>query len=663
MTTGRVRPRHSLLGALLIAVLALVALVAVWNWDWFIGPAQRLASARLGRPVHLGHLHLRLARDPVLEVDGLVIDNPPGFAAPGPFVRIARLRVTVDALAYLRRRALVVPLIAIDRPEVNAIALADGRNNWTLASTGAAPSGRAGAGPQIGELRIADGHVHAVDPKVKADFGMDVATREAAGGEKAQLVVQVHGTYNDQQIAGQFIGGAVLALRDRASPYPVDLALANGATRLSVRGTVQDPLALAGADVKLEVAGQNLGNLTPLTGLPAPATPPYRLTADATYTPDRRLRLDHIDGTLGHSDIHGSLSVDPAPTPPQVDADLASRQIDLSDFASLIGGEPGRADVPGESAAQRQRVVQADNSPYLLPHAPLDLPRLKFADVSLHYRAEHIAGKFVPLDDVTADVAIKDGAIRAHPISVGVGRGRIVAELAAAPAGTHAIEARSDVEFRQVDLARMMAATHSFAGAGTIGGRAVVAGTGSSVADILGGGNGELKLFMTGGDLSSLLVDLSGLEFGSALLSALGLPKKTAVRCLVADYALQHGMLNTRTLLLDTEQANVTGKGGVNLHSETIDYQIRTEPKHFTFGSLPAPIDITGTLKHPAVAPDPKALAVRGGLAVGLGVLLTPLAALLPTIQLGLGHNNDCEAVIHEATSTPDPAAGKGGGH
>jgi uncharacterized protein involved in outer membrane biogenesis len=660
MTTGRVRPWHYLLGALLVAV---VLLVALWRWDWFIPQAERIASARLGRTVHIGHVHLHLARDPVLEVDGLVIDNPPDFAGPGPFASIARIRVTVDALAYLRSRALVVPTIAIDRPEVNAIALADGRNNWTLTSGGAAPSGRPGAGPRIGDLRITAGRVHAIDPQVKADFRMDLATREAAEGHPAQIVVQAHGTYNGQPITGQFIGGAVLTLRGTGGPYPVDLSLVNGATRVAVRGTVQDPLAFAGADLKIEVAGQSLGALTPLTGLPAPATPPYHLTADATYTPEKRLRLDHIDGRLGRSDIHGSISVNPASAPPQVDADLGSKQIDLADFAGLIGGEPGHVETRGQSPAQQQRVVQAAASPYLLPHSQLDLPRLKAADVSLHYRADHIEGKFVPLDDVTADIAIKDGAIRAHPISVGVGHGRIVAELAAEPAGTHAIQARSDVDFRQVDVARVMAATHSFAGAGTIGGHAVVEGTGSSIGDILGDGNGELKLFMTGGNLSSLLVDLSGLEFGSAVLSALGLPKQTAVRCLVTDFALRKGILDTRTLLLDTEAANVTGKGNINLQNETIDYRIRTEPKHFTLGSLPAPIDITGTLKHPSVAPDARELAVRGGLAVGLGVLLTPLAALLPTIQLGLGHNNDCEAVIHEAKSTSDPAARQGEGH
>jgi uncharacterized protein involved in outer membrane biogenesis len=187
-----------------------------------------------------------------------------------------------------------------------------------------------------------------------------------------------------------------------------------------------------------------------------------------------------------------------------------------------------------------------------------------------------------------------------------------------------------------------------------------VEGTGGSLAGILGEGNGELKLFMTGGDLSALLVDLSGLEFGNALFSALGLPKKTEVRCLVADFALRQGIMNTRTLLLDTGEANITGKGSINLRVETIDYQLKAEAKHFSIGSLPAPIDITGRLKNPNIAPDAKDLAVRGGIAAGLGALLSPLAALLPTIQLGLGKDNNCDALIRSAQRTPNPAEKRG---
>jgi uncharacterized protein involved in outer membrane biogenesis len=198
-----------------------------------------------------------------------------------------------------------------------------------------------------------------------------------------------------------------------------------------------------------------------------------------------------------------------------------------------------------------------------------------------------------------------------------------------------------------------------FGGAGTIGGRAEIEGTGATVAGILAHGNGEVKLFMTGGDISALLIDLSGLEFGNALLASLGLPKRTPVRCMVTDFALQDGIMNTRMSLLDTEAANVTSKGTINLRNESLDLQLRTEPKHFTIGSLATPINVAGTLKHPAVGPAPGELAARGGIAAGLAALLTPLGALLPTIQLGLGEDNDCNALIRNAQRSSNPAKKK----
>ena len=666
MAKRRARPWHFVLAALPLAV---AATWGMWSWDWVIPPVVRLAGGRLGRPVQIGHLHLRLAWNPVLTADDVVIGNPPGFDPPGfdqpgsdpagtaPFARLPRLLVTLDGRAWWHGQGLVLPAIVLDRPELTATERADGRNNWTFPTGGAT-----GAGVRIGNLSITDGHAHVVLAPQHADFRLDIATPTPAAGGPAQLVVQAQGSYADQPITARLVGGALLSLRDAANPWPIDLTLTNGATTVALHGSVQDPLAFAGTALHVDLAGKNLADLLPLTGLAAPATPPYRLTAELTYT-DRRLRLDHLGGHIGSSDIAGAIEVTQGAVRPQITADLHARQVDLADFGGVIGGTPGRLGTPDQTAQQRAAIVQAAASPTLLPSGPLDLPQMQAADVTLHFRGEHIIGRSVPLDDVAADMTVVNGAVRIHPLSFGVGRGRITADIAADATGLHAVHTRTEVSFRQVDLARLLAATHRFAGAGTIGGAATLEGSGDSVAAILGSGNGELKLFMSGGELSALLVDLSGLEFGSALLAALGVPKQTPIHCLVADFALRHGQMETRTLLLDTAAANVIGKGSINLARETIDYQIRTEPKHFSIGSLPAPIDITGRLRHPRIAPDAKDVAIRGALAAGLGVLLTPLAALLPTIQLGLGADNNCGALIQSARRTPDPAGSQGQTH
>ena len=198
---------------------------------------------------------------------------------------------------------------------------------------------------------------------------------------------------------------------------------------------------------------------------------------------------------------------------------------------------------------------------------------------------------------------------------------------------------------QRVDLGRMLKATNLVGGSGVFGGRAVLETTGNSMATMMANGNGSLQLTMAGGgDLSALLVDLSGLQFGNALLSALGIPRSRQDRVLRGGFRLQQGELQTRALLLDTTSDIISGSGTINLRTETLDYQIRTEAKHFTIGSLPAPISITGSFKNPGAMPDIRKLAVRGGAAVGLGVLFPP-AAILPTIQFGVGEDHRCEAL------------------
>ncbi len=157
---------------------------------------------------------------------------------------------------------------------------------------------------------------------------------------------------------------------------------------------------------------------------------------------------------------------------------------------------------------------------------------------------------------------------------------------------------------------------------------------------------------MSGGDISALLVDLAGLDFGSAARSALKLPDKTEIRCMIGAFGLEQGLLKTHALIVDTKEANIVGAGWVDLKNETIQFQLTQQPKHFSIGAFHAPIDVSGSLKNPSVGPDAKQLGARAAASVALGVLLTPLGALLPTIQLGLGADNDCKSLLSSAEAT-----------
>jgi uncharacterized protein involved in outer membrane biogenesis len=643
----QVRRRHPILILFGTLLVLLVVLVLVWDWNWFKPWVEAEASSALGRKVTIGNLDVHLAADPVIVADRIEVGDPPGFPAGSRFGSVDRLAVAVNPQALLHHTVQLTS-IEVDGPHGDLKPGPDGKPNWLLTP---AKSGQPASAPMtvlLGQLTVRDGTVHIVEPKLKADFVLHIETQTvqlgAGNGAEPNLVVTAKGTYNAQPITARFVGGSVLSLRQGKKPYPVFLQAANGATHVLLKGTVDDPTHFAGARLELDLKGASLADLYPLTGIPFAATAPYHLTGSLDYAPPR-FRFRNIVGRVGSSDLEGEIDEDPGSARPMVTAKLRSKQVVLADLGGFIGATPGQTQTL--TPAQKAEKAKKAASPNLLPDTPINLPRLRAADIDATYKADRIEGKSIPLDNIAVHLTIRDGAVTVDPLNFGVGTGTISSNIRLTPDGNR-LHAVADIDFRHLDFRRIMQATGGFHGSGIIGGRARIDGTGRSLAGIVGDGNGELQLFMMGGDMSSLLVDLAGLDFGNSLLSALGLPSQTKLHCMIGDFSLENGLFKTRTMLIDTDEANVVGKGTINMRNETLDYQASTEPKHFSIGSLPAPIDINGPLKSPSIKPDPAVLAVRGGAAAVLGVLLTPLGALLPTIQLGLGKDNDCVAMIHD---------------
>ncbi len=650
------RRRKTWLSVLGVFVLAIVLLLLFWDWDWFIPIIDSRASAALGRQVTMKHLKVGLGGITTVTASDIVIANPKGFTppdgSPADFGTIDRLVIKADVWKYIRHQVLSLTTIEVDRPVFAVRQLPNGQNNYTLQLGGGSSSSSSSKPPELGELIINDGAASVVMPKLKTNFDLTVQTRDAPSGSKlftgGEIVVDAKGTYSGAPVTGTFIGGALLSLRDAATPYPVDLHLVNGTTKASLVGTIQNPATFAGANLRVTFSGQDMSNLYQLSGIAIPSTPPFNIAGKLSYSKSA-VHIDDLVGTMGSSDLEGSVSETPAAIKDgrrMITADLASRRVDLTDLAGFLGGTPGKTTTPGQTAATKAKVQAANASPTLLPNKPFNLPKINEANVDLRYRGEHIINKDAPLDNVLVHMIIKDGRITVDPLNFAVGTGTIASNFDLNPVGG-VLHTKANIDFRKLQLARLMAATHAFAGDGVVGGSAHLVGTGNSMALILGHGNGGLQLFMShGGDISALLVDLAGLQVGDAVLSFLGIPNKADVQCLVSDFVLTNGMVDTKTLLLATTEANILGSGTINLNTEKLNLAIKTQATHFSIGSLSTPINVGGTLKKPSVLPQAGPLAERAVPAVGLGILFPPLA-LLPTIRLGLGDKNACADTLN----------------
>ena len=635
---GRLRAWLIGLGACLAALAAILGfIVLALSLGWATPWAERYASTRLGRAVSIEGLSIRPGRITRIRLSGLRIANPPGLGDDAFFARIASAEIGLETWRTLRHRTAHIAALTVVGAEVQAAVLADGRNNFTFTLnppvvTSPVLLGQDANRP-VGALHVRDARIHFTHAPLAADFHVTLETNETPQGV-AGIVATASGTYAGAPLTGQLAGGSAVDITDPTKPWPITLEVMNGTTRASLRGTLVNGLALGGADLRLELSGPDMRFLRPLTGVPIPSTPPFRVEGRLDYGP-QGFRFTEIQGQVGQSDLGGSVTIDPRGAIPEVTAELAARHVDLADLAGFIGGNPGRG-VPIRSDSARTGRV--------LPNAQVNLPLFRAANVQAHFRAARIVGEDAPIDTLDVTLELRDGVVTLKPLRGGVGRGAVIVTGTLTPNAEGTVRAVADIAIQRMDMGRLLQAMGG-RGSGALDGRGRIDSLGRSTAELLARGNGALGLRMVGGDLRAVTVDLAGLRLGNAIFSAFGLPARTALECFAADFALQAGVLHTRLLLLETTDSLIHGSGTIRLDREQLDLRLRSEAKQFTIGSLPTSLAVTGPLSNPSVAPV--IVQNRGGDGLGrvLDLALAPFS-LVPIIEFGIGDDPRCRDAI-----------------
>ncbi|GAN55412.1 AsmA family protein [Tanticharoenia sakaeratensis] len=646
----RTKRRHPVLktfGSLLgVVVVLLILLIIFWDWDWFVPTIDRRASAAAHRPVSIAHLHVHLGWTTTVSVDDLRVAQPDTFKSEKEDFASARsVTVSVKPWDYITGHGITLPLIALDTPRGDIVSLLNGRNNYTFSegtSTSSSSSSQT-ALPKIGELRITNGDIRIAMAKLHSDFRLKIHTTPPENGNLGTIVADANGRYARAPITGHFVGGTLLTLANPKNPYPIDLRVANGPTYVTLHGTVDDPVHFAGARLALHFAGPDMALLYPLTGIPIPQTPHYSVTGNLDYSKSM-IRFNRFEGRLGNSDIGGDINVDPHQHVPYVDAKLHSHLVDLADLAGFVGGKPGHAPATP---------VKADSN--VLPDQRISVPKLNSVNAHIVYHGDHIENKRLPLDNIDTDVTVQHGAIDVHKLNFAVGSGTLASDATLKPAANDNFATRFRLDVSRVQVARLMQGAGAVHGQGTIGGHITLASTGHSVADLVANGDGGVTLVLDqGGNLSAILPDLLGLQVGNAILSALGIPDRTPLQCFIADMPLRNGILSTHSLLIQTGDTRTTGSGTVDFRKNTLDYAITTRAIHFTVASFPGAVHISGPIRSPTILPGAELIG-RLAATAGLAALFPP-AAILPTIQLGVGKGSVCEQAVQQANA--NPAAG-----
>jgi len=650
----RALPRwgQGLLAAIVLVIGAILIFLAQPNWNWARPLVSSIASGKLHRPVRIdGNLRVHLfSFTPTATVGGLRVGQPDWGAKAGlkPYLaEVDTVAVTAELMPVFIGR-IVLPRLQVERPNVRLYQDKDGRANWDFSD--GRNKGEPTKLPPIKNFIITDGRLTLTSVQRKLTFTGTVNAHEQADAGGQAFALTGDGSLNNRKFDLSATGGPLLNVRTSV-PYPFDMTVRAGDTRITAKGRVLHPFNLGQLSGAVTVSGRDLADLYYLTGLSLPNTPAYKIAANVTRN-NRIYDIAGINGRVGGSDLEGTLKVDTSRNNrPYLTGDLRSRLLDFKDLGSLFGATAANAPQGAEISATPTAPTAARR---LLPDATLDIERVRGMDAKVHYRALAVkASPRLPLRQVSLGVDLDHGLLVLDPVEFSFPQGRLQ--------GTARIDARQAVQQNSLDMRLTGLRVQDFVPdiggskplAGTLDARVKASGTGNSVHKAAASANGQFTLVMPHGTIRQSFAELMGINATKGLFQLLTKdPHQTDIRCAVADFQIRNGVMQASNTVFDTGVTRVGGGGTVNLNDESLKLVFKGKPKKFRLTRINAPIVIGGHLSAPKFGIDPGPAVVQGGLALALNTLL-------PFVGIDYAKDANCSALMAEMQAKGAPVTAK----
>lgn len=675
--------RRKILLAIILVLLALpvvfAAVVANLDWNRFKPTINEKVTAAIGRPFAIrGDLSVSWDRQPRetgwrawlpwprITASDIMIANAPWGQAPA-LATLERATFTLAPLPLLARHV-VIRQVQLSHPAADLERQADGTANWVfvMPDTGEPSPWKL----DLNEIGFDQGRVGYRDAQQKAELevlvdplGKPVPFAELAGNAldaaqdapaadpqpvPADYVFgwKIKGKYKDLPVRGEGKVGGMLALRDASQPFPLQADVSTGSTKASVVGTLTDPLQLGALDLRLKLSGASMANLYPLTGVTLPDTPPYatdgHLQARLHEAGGPVFHYRDFNGKVGNSDLHGDIRFALQAPRPKLSGQLSSKLLRMADLGPLIGVQSGGGTTARTIKAEGEKNL-AQPPDKALPVQVFRTDRWRDMDADVKLSAGRIVhGDTLPLTNLDVGVVLQDGLLTLDPLRFNMAGGRLDGKLSLDGAKSP-MAGRVTMSARRLQLKQLFPKVQSMQRTlGELNGDAALAGSGNSVAALLGSASGDTQLLVNDGVISRALMEIAGLNVGNYVVSKLFGDDEVKIHCGAADLQMKSGIMNTRLFVFDTDNAVITIDGTVNFRSEAMDLDISPESKGFRVFSLRSPLYVRGTFKKPDAGVHVLPLAARGAGAVALGVLLTPAAGLLALVAPSSPQENQC---------------------
>jgi uncharacterized protein involved in outer membrane biogenesis len=644
---------YGTLATLLVVLAALVIFILTFDWNRARPYINNKVSDTIGREFAInGDLDVKFKQGdaaetgwrryvprPQISAGDVHIANP-GWTRTGPrLVSIGNIVLSIHPLSLLHKEVAISDL-QLDKLSVAAERRADGSNTWTFKDNGPSEWD-----VNISRLGFRNGELRYVDGGIKLD--LQAKATSISDGSQYGVRFDLGGSYRGAPITGGGKTGAVLTLEDEHTSFPVEIHAASGSNKVAVSGTLTDPRSLSGIDLKLSLAGASMADLYPLTGVLLPETPPYATTGRLSGKKSGELwtwTYRDFTGTVGQSDLEGTLQYSPRKPRPLLAGALTSRQLRLDDLGPTIGA--GKNENAAKGAPDKA-----------LPVAQFNTAKWDALDADVKFTGKKLVRTHdIPLQDVETRIQMKNKVLTLTPLNFGMAGGDITSNI------------KLDGSKKQIDAQIRMAARHlkirelfpklqsMQASFGEVNGDAALAGSGNSISAMLATSSGEMGATVSEGSVSKFILEAAGLNLANVVFVKLFGDKQIQLNCLASEFVVEHGQAQTRSFVVDTDEAVINISGGIDLAQERLNLDVRPQTKGVRIVSLRTPLYAKGTFTNPDVGPYKGPLALKAGAAIALASVVNPLAAVLPLVNPGRVEPVDCAAALSHANKMRNDA-------
>ncbi len=644
--------RNAMLG-LLLAVFAVWLILFITKGRFLKGPFESISGSISDRNVTVtGDFQLYFAPFSIKFVaEGLTISNPEWTTQPNLFAA-ERVDATIAPLSLLFGRQRFYSLTLEGGQLDLEWDAAHVANSWTFGG-----EGEPFELPVIDRARLRGTQVRYRDPQLEFLADLTFATVES---QQARIEDELRFTGNGRLRQTDFtLRGALLSPNETVARGENRLVVQAdaGRDRIDITGTLPSLADVENVPLAVAAKGRNAAELLGIIGIVIPDTRRYALTAQLIKR-GMAWGFTGMKGRFGDSDIRGRFTIETGRPRVHIDADLATTTLDIVDVAPFIGYNPDLVATSGFEAAAAQTGAGPKR---LLPDATLRAEGLRIFDADVRYKVAKVRSDSIPVSDVAVTVALDDGLLTLSPFAFTMARGKVEADIAIdwrrMPART-----RYDIRLGTTPMAQLLAGFGAVeAGtSGVVRGRMELVGDGDTLHASLGTSRGRIAFIIPKGTFWTRNIELSELDIGTFVQKMFQdqLKEPVQINCGLVAFTVRKGVAATDPILIDTNKNVILGRGGFSFDSEQLDLAFKADAKKFSLFSGQSPVALKGNFVAPGLVVITPELLGRAGVAVGLAVVATPLAAVLSFVDIGDAKAAACGPVLSGATATEQRTTG-----